>query len=169
MDKAQKGAAVVVQPDGGDSYWQPVWANGYAEVILSRRNMPTNDRFSMGNQVIAPGGMIREHAHDDNEELTFFWQGTGKAIIDGVEHPISPGTTVYAGRWVKHCFINDGDVDLRTVWVIMPPGLENFFEAIGRPRRPGEPTPEPFPRPENVAEIEAATVFARPDRDPGKG
>ena len=27
------------------------------------------------------------------------------------------------------------------LWVITPPGLENFFEAIGRPRRPASPRP----------------------------
>jgi len=49
---------------------------------------------------------------------------------------------------------------LKMLWVLMPGGLEDFFEAIGRPRRPGEPAPEPFPRPENVEEIECATVFS---------
>ena len=164
MERRDKGAAIVVQPDEGDSFWQPVPANGYASVMLSPGG-GASGLFSMGVQVIPPGGMIREHAHDRHEELTFFWQGAGKAIVDGVEHPIVPGTTIFAGRWVKHCFINDGEIDLKTVWVILPPGLEDFFEAIGRRRKPGEPGPEPFPRPENVLEIETRTVYARLDAE----
>jgi hypothetical protein len=40
------------------------------------------------------------------------------------------------------------------LWVITPPGLENFFEAIGRPRQPGTPAPAPFERPTDVIAIE---------------
>ena len=40
------------------------------------------------------------------------------------------------------------------LWVITPPGLEHFFEAIGRPRSPGDPAPAPFERPTDVVAIE---------------
>ena len=49
---------------------------------------------------------------------------------------------------------------MRMLWVLSPPGLENFFAGIGRPRRPGEPAPAPFARPDDAAEIERRTVFA---------
>lgn len=42
------------------------------------------------------------------------------------------------------------------LWVVTPPGLEDFFATIGRPRRAGEPTPAPFARPEDVVAIERA-------------
>jgi hypothetical protein len=50
------------------------------------------------------------------------------------------------------------------VWVMTPGGLDRYFAEIGRPRTPGEPAPEPFPRPANVAEIEARTVFGWADQ-----
>jgi hypothetical protein len=40
------------------------------------------------------------------------------------------------------------------LWVIAPPGLEDFFKAIGRPRVAGEPAPAPFPRPSDVVAVE---------------
>ena len=40
------------------------------------------------------------------------------------------------------------------LWVITPPGLETFFEAIGRPREAGAPAPAPFERPTDVIAIE---------------
>jgi len=46
----------------------------------------------------------------------------------------------------------------------MPGGLQDFFEQIGRKRSPGEPAPEPFPRPDDVAEIEARTVSGGPTK-----
>ena len=166
MDRAERGAVVVCQPDDGESFWQPVPANGYSEVRVSKRNSPGIRGFSSGIQVIAPGCHVREHQHGTEEELLFFFEGTGKAVVNGIEHPIRPGTTVYVGPWNKHTFINHGESDLKMMWVLMPGGLEDYFEAIGRPRRPGEPAPEPFPRPDNVEEIETKTVFASLDAGP---
>ena len=160
MGQAERGSVVVCQPDQGESFWQPVPANGYSEVRVSKRNSAKIEGFSSGIQVIAPGCHIREHQHGAEEELLFFFEGEGKVLVNGVEHPIRPGTTVYVGPWNKHKIVNDGGTDLKMLWVLMPGGLEDFFEAIGRPRRPGEPAPEPFPRPENVEEIERATVFS---------
>ena len=42
------------------------------------------------------------------------------------------------------------------LWVITPPGLEDFFKAIGRPRRAGEPAPPPFARRGDVVAVERA-------------
>ncbi len=169
MDRHERGAAVVCQPGQGESFWQPVPANGYAEVRVSRRDSPKIAGFSSGIQVIAPGCHIREHQHDANEELLFFFEGSGKVLVNGEEHPIQPGTTAYLGPWNKHKIINDSQADLKMFWVLLPGGLEDFFQAIGRPRRAGTPAPEPFPRPENVAEIERETVFAALDGTPPAG
>ena len=62
--------------------------------------------------------------------------------------------------------INDGASDLKMMWVLMPGGLEDFFQAIGRPRQRDEAPPAPFARPENVTQIETGTVFAALDDEP---
>jgi mannose-6-phosphate isomerase-like protein (cupin superfamily) len=164
MSDTEQGAAFVVQPGEGQSFWQPVPANGYAEVLVSKRNDPSIEGFSAGIQLIAPGSHIREHQHGTEQEVLFFFEGTGKVLVNGVEHPVQPGTMVYAGRLNAHKIINDTDNDLKMMWMLVPGGLEDFFEAIGRPRAAGEMAPEPFDRPENVAEIEARTVFASLDK-----
>ncbi|MEX2615031.1 MAG: cupin domain-containing protein [Alphaproteobacteria bacterium] len=163
MDKSSRGAAFVVQPGEGQSYWQPVPANGYAEVMVSSRNDPSIAGFSSGVQVIAPGCHIREHQHGTEQELLFFFEGKGTVLVNGEEHRVQPGTTVYAGPGNSHKIMNDGPDDLKMMWVMMPGGLEDFFEQIGRARRLGEDAPAPFARPENIAEIEARTVFTPVD------
>jgi hypothetical protein len=77
-----------------------------------------------------------------------------------VEHAITPGTTIFVGKNRRHKFINTGSVELHWMWLIVPNGLEDFFEAIGRRKVEGGEDPTPFPRPENVLEIERRTVFA---------
>jgi len=154
-----QGPAVFVGADEGESFWQPPPANGYVTVKLSPWNCPSN-QFACGIQVIAPGGTLREHAHARNEEILFVYGGRGAAIVDGVEHPVEAGSMVYAGRWVRHGFRNDGPDELRVFWVILPPGLETVLKGLGRPRSPGEPPPSDLQRPPDTAQILAAGHFA---------
>jgi quercetin dioxygenase-like cupin family protein len=145
--------AVVVQPDEGPSYWQPVPANGHADPKLT----PDTTAFpplSMGYQTIAPGGRIREHSHGDQIELQICFRGRGHVLVDGTPHTLVPGTACFLGYDVKHEIVNDGADDLVMMWVITPHGLEDFFKAIGRPRIEGEAAPEPFARPSDVVAIE---------------
>ncbi len=148
-----RGHAVVVQPGEGPSYWQPVPANGHADPAL----YPEKTRYaglSMGYQSIAPGGRVREHSHGDQVELQICFRGKGRVVVDGQNHLLVPGTACFLGMDVKHELINEGTDDLVMMWIVAPHGLENFFKAIGRPRQPGDPTPEPFARPADVVAIE---------------
>ena len=154
-----RGSAFVVQPGQGESFWQPVPANGYVELGVSGRAHPSIANFDTGTQAVAPGCFVRQHQHDEFEELILVYEGRGTAHVEGEEHPMQPGTTLYLGPRCRHKFVNTGDSDLRFFWVLMPGGLSAFFEAIGRRRTPGEPAPSPFPRPDNVEQIERETVF----------
>ena len=150
--ESARGRAVVVQPDEGPSYWQPVPANGHADPAL----FPANTGFgtlALGYQTIAPGSRVREHSHGDQIELQICFSGQGHVVVDGAQHPLVPGTACMLGYDVKHEIVNDGPGDLVMLWVITPPGLEDFFKAIGRPRAAGEPAPAPFARPEDVVAI----------------
>ena len=108
----------------------------------------------MGFQTIAPGGRVREHSHGDQVELQICFRGKGRAVVDGQSHPIVPGTACFLGYDVKHELINESaQDDLVMLWVITPPGLENFFETIGRPRPQGDAKPPPFERPNDAIPI----------------
>lgn len=157
----KSAGSFAVQPNTGESYWQPVPANGFVEVHVSRHRTETHTSFESGVQEVAPGGHVREHAHDPNEELILVIEGQGTATIDGVAHPMQAGTTLYLAPHSRHTFVNDGDGPLRFFWVLMPGGLSDFFAAIGREREAGDPVPAPFPRPDDVDRIEADTVFVK--------
>ena len=115
-----KGPGIVLQPEEGQSYWQPIWANGYSIVKLSPKHAGP-DNLAMGIQVIAPGGYVREHSHTPNQEILFCFAGKGTIIVDGVPHPFVPGTTVYAAPGVRHKIINDGPDELKMTWTYLPP------------------------------------------------
>lgn len=158
--KVERADVAIVHAGQGESYWQPVPANGYVEVMLAPRTVDSKRRFALGTQCVPPGGFVREHAHAEAEEIIHFTGGSGVAVVDGVEHAVAPGTTLFLGPGHRHKFVNTGAADLTFLWCITPSGLEEFFAAIGRPRRPGETAPSPFARPDDVLAIEAATGFA---------
>jgi quercetin dioxygenase-like cupin family protein len=150
-----RGHAVVMQPDEGPSFWQPVPANGHADPKLVPANTGL-ETLSMGYQTIAPGSHVREHSHGEQIELQICFRGRGRVMVDGASHPLVPGTACFLGGDVKHEIVNEGPDDLVMLWVITPPGLEHFFASIGRPRQPGEPAPAAFARPTDVVAIERA-------------
>jgi len=133
---AASARAVVVQPGGGLSYWQPVPANGHADPTLH----PANTGYpglSMGFQTVATNGRIREHSHRDQVELQICFSGKGRVEVEGEVHRLVPGAACFLGPGAKHEIFNEGDGELVMLWVISPPGLEDFFQAIGRPRSAG--------------------------------
>jgi hypothetical protein len=71
MTSEAESQVFVVQPDEGESFWQPVPANGHAEVSVSHRRHRSIKSFATGIQVIAPSSYIREHVHPAQEEVLF--------------------------------------------------------------------------------------------------
>ncbi len=132
-----------VQPDEGESYWRPRPANGYVVVKVSPRR-GGKDTLAMGIQVVPPGGFVPEHSHERQEEILFCFEGQGVVEVEGTAHDFVPGTTIYATPLLKHKIINTGTQDLKFTWTMSPPGLEDFFSAIGKDRKPGDPAPAPF-------------------------
>lgn len=155
---ALSGNALVLQPDEGPSYWQPMPARGYATVKVNPDNASSN-YVSMGIQVISEGCYVREHWHAKHEEILFCYEGNGQVEVAGVTHPFVPGTTVFVGRWARHRIINVGEGDLKMTWTYLPPGLDSFMETAGLPRKSGEPMPEGFARRPDMAAVEKSSGF----------
>jgi mannose-6-phosphate isomerase-like protein (cupin superfamily) len=160
MSDFAKGQVVVLGPDEGDSFWQPLPSTGYIVNKLTPYNTP-HDSFSMGIQVLEPGAHVRRHAHERQHEVLFCYEGEGWAEIGDQRHAMRPETTILIGRGLQHKIHNTGLGQLRMLWMIAPAGLEDWFRAIGRPRVPGEAMPAPFERPSNVADVQARMRFIR--------
>ena len=160
MNGFAKGEVIVLGPEDGESHWQPLPSTGYIISKLTPYNTPY-DNFSLGLQVLEPGAHIRRHAHERQHEVLFVYAGEGWAEVGEQRYEVRPETTILIGRGVQHKVQNTGPGQMRLLWMIAPAGLEDWFSAIGRPRRPGEAMPAPFERPADVAEIQARQRFIR--------
>ncbi|MDB5379527.1 MAG: hypothetical protein JWR00_3973 [Rubritepida sp.] len=156
----EQASLVIVPPEGGRPYWQPVPANGFVRCLLASNEIGAETPFSMGTQTVDPGCFVREHMHPENEEVIFVLEGHGEALLDGeTKHPMEKGTCFFLGKGRLHRFEASPDRPMVFLWLMMPGGLETFFERIGRERAEGDAKPAPFPRPADVLQIEAETVF----------
>jgi quercetin dioxygenase-like cupin family protein len=141
-----KGPSYVIAPDSSRSYWMPEPAKGFCSVIISPSDFPMV-QYEMGVQQFEPGEELPEHHHDLHDELMYIMEGSGLATLDGIEHRLEKGATLFVGRNVVHGFLNDGAKPLVWLWIMNPPGLAHVLHAVGAPRRPGEPRPEQVLRP----------------------
>lgn len=152
----------VVAPEDGRSFWQPKPTGGYAMVKLTP-DITGFDRYSVGFQVFEPGVNVKRHAHSGNHELIFVFEGEGQVTINDETHALMPGAMVLVGPKTFHHLENTGTKPLRTMWVFSPPGLEHWFEAIGKQRIEGEPKPEPFDRPDDAWVMQNKIGILRPE------
>jgi mannose-6-phosphate isomerase-like protein (cupin superfamily) len=162
MSNHAEGVAIVLGPEDGESYWQPLPSRGYVINKINPYTSPYDD-FSIGIQILEPGAHVRRHAHERSHELLFCFRGTGSAEIAGKTFDVREETILLIGRGLQHKVTNTGSDQMRLLWLISPPGLEDWFRALGRPRRVGDPMPPAFERPANIKEIQAQQRFIASD------
>lgn len=162
IKSADRGVAIVLGPEEGEALWQPLPSRGY---IVNKFNPYTSpyDDFAIGIQVLEPGAHIRRHAHERSHEILFCFRGSGWAEIDGKTYDVREETMILIGRGLQHKIVNTGPAQMRLVWFISPPGLEDWFRALGRPRQPGDHSALVFERPAHIAEIQARQRFIPSD------
>lgn len=94
-----------------------------AETIANtnfRKVLFTGKKSQLVVMDIPAGGEIGEEAHEHVEQTLFFLSGSGKVILDGVEHAILPGDVVVVTPGTRHNFLNTG-VDPLKVYTVYAP------------------------------------------------
>lgn len=85
--------------------------------------------------VMEPGASVPEH-QDSDEEYIVVLQGRGTMRIDGVEHEVTPGSTIFMPAGATVSFQN-GDERLVAIQVFAGPGSAAKYERW-TPVAPGE-------------------------------
>ena len=82
--------------------------------------------FIVGCHTMDPGGGAPEHIHENEQEAMFFYEGTGIATLDGIEHKIRPESVMLAPAKVRHSIRNTGEGPLKFVFIYCPPLPEHI-------------------------------------------
>ena len=92
-------------------------------LIVEPANSETKE-FLMGTVEIPPGSSIPYHAHTNEEEIMFVYEGRGIATVDGKEHRVSKGSVVLTTPGCQHSFTNTWTENLSIAFFYSPPGVE---------------------------------------------
>jgi quercetin dioxygenase-like cupin family protein len=93
---------------------------------VDRQNGGSPD-LVMGYEDLAPGVDIQLHRHLVADEILFIHTGSGVVSLDGREHAVSAGATVYIPRNVSISARNTGSEPLGLAFIFSKPGFEELM------------------------------------------
>lgn len=86
-----------------------------------RRVLYTGHHTQLVLMSLKPGEEIGEETHPDVDQFFRFDEGSGKVVIDGIEHEVSNGFGVVVPAGAKHNVINTGATELKLYTLYSPP------------------------------------------------
>jgi len=91
----------------------------------------TDGRLSMLEVTIPPRTLIKPHIHTNEDEFSLVLSGPiGIRSADETIEEVPTGTWLVKPRSVPHAMWNLADEPARVLEVVMPGGLEHYFEEI---------------------------------------
>ena len=91
----------------------------------------TDGRLSMLEVTIPPRTLIKPHTHTNEDEFSLVLSGPiGLRSGDETVEEVPTGTWLVKPRSVPHAMWNLADEPARVLEVVMPGGLERYFEEI---------------------------------------
>jgi quercetin dioxygenase-like cupin family protein len=92
----------------------------------------TDGAVSILEVTIPPKTLIKPHLHTREDEFSLVLDGTiGVRTAEDVVEKVPTGSWLIKPRSVAHAMWNVGDQSARVLEVVVPGGLESYFEEIG--------------------------------------
>ncbi len=99
-------------------------ARSYVELARQneyfRQTIVTGEHSQVVVMTLQPGEDIGEETHD-GDQILFFVEGKGEAVLEGESSPVRPNDMVFVPAGTLHNFINTGGLKLRLVTTYAPP------------------------------------------------
>lgn len=103
----------------------------------------TGGAYALTESEIAPGGGPPPHVHHREDEGFWILEGELEVQVGEERHRAAAGSYVHLPRGVLHSFRCVGDRSARFLTLLVPAGLERFFEEVGIPTTDANAPPEP--------------------------
>jgi mannose-6-phosphate isomerase-like protein (cupin superfamily) len=95
-----------------------------------------SNNMALGTQQVPIRTGIQVHQHQDADEVLFILEGPGFGLLGDARMPVEKGSAIYVPKGVWHG-VENPDSELLLLWVVAPPGLEEFFREVAS--APGAP------------------------------
>lgn len=108
-----------------------------------RKVIQTGEKGQLVLMSIPVGGEIGMETHPENDQLLFFVEGTGEAIVNDEAQTVNEDEMVYIPAGTFHNFVNRGQVALKLYTVYAPPNHpDGIVEKTKEEAEKKEPEPE---------------------------
>jgi quercetin dioxygenase-like cupin family protein len=102
----------------------------------------TSGAYSLTDSVVPSGGGPPPHVHHREHEAFWVLEGELEVQVDENTFRAGPGSFVHLPKDVPHAYENVGTGPARFLGLMVPAGLEKFFEEVGKPGTdPSSPPP----------------------------
>lgn len=85
-----------------------------------RQTLVTGEHSQVVVMTLQVGEDIGEETHD-GDQILFFVEGEGEAVLEGKPSPVRPNDMVFVPAGTLHNFVNTGNDELRLVTTYAPP------------------------------------------------
>jgi quercetin dioxygenase-like cupin family protein len=106
-------------------------AGGRYTIKASGEN--TNGAYTLIEMFLPPQSGPMPHLHQREEESFYILEGSLLFQVGDETLTAGAGAFVKAPRGVSHAFKNVGTTPARVLLLVIPAGLERFFEEVGQP------------------------------------
>jgi quercetin dioxygenase-like cupin family protein len=137
METNEKGA-VHVPPGEGKKLWI---ADELMTFVISGED--TGGKYALTDSTVPPQGEVPPHIHHREDEAFWVLEGELEVLVGEDKIGASAGSFVHLPRGVIHTYKNVGATSARFLTLMVPAGLEKFFEEVGKPGTDLS-TPPPF-------------------------
>ncbi len=147
METGEQGATHVPQGEG-----KTVWMVGTDLITFKATGASTGGAYALFDSLVLPGGGPPPHIHTREDEAFYVLEGNFEFLAGERWIGASPGSYVHIPRGSLHTLRNAGDEVGRLLTLVVPAGLERFFEEAGEPGTDVSAPPEGPPDVEKLLE-----------------
>lgn len=134
----------VISAEDGDMFWQPGIEGNCITIKASPWNLEKTNHTIFLHE-LPPGGMIREHLHQVEEEIFICLEGEAIITINGKEHLFKKHDLAFIAPLIRHSISVTSNIPLKIMVIISPSGLEERLKLMGKPKvNPNEQAPKAF-------------------------
>lgn len=86
-----------------------------------RQVLETGENTQVVIMCIPPNGEIGMEVHEKEDQVLYFVEGRGEAILNNEKSAVEKGDIVLVRKGTNHNFVNTGDIDLKIITTYSPP------------------------------------------------
>ena len=141
---------ITVDPQGGEIISV---VGGTYRILVSGKQ--TNGAFSTIEMLVPPENGPGPHSHANFYESFYIMEGEVEVHSEAGTYTARKGSFVVVPEGgIIHYFKNASDQMAKLLCMVVPAGLEEFFEEIGQPVAAGELLPPPPMDPESISKLQ---------------